>query len=70
MDNVENKNPVDTLGKTLLHEAAEMGQFDVCKLILENVEDKNPSDIFGETPLNIAKERKNQKIVKLISSYI
>ena len=35
---VDNKNPKDEYGETPLHEAADNGHYEICKLIIENLE--------------------------------
>ena len=47
MDDVQNKNPADHQGWTLLHEAAKRVQHKVCHLIMANVQDKDPANNFG-----------------------
>ena len=42
MENIEDKNPPDSIGWTPFHEAAENGRLEVCQLIINNIEDKNP----------------------------
>ena len=37
MDKVEDKNPAAKNGVTPFHNAAHVGHFEICKLILENV---------------------------------
>ena len=50
--NLDDKNPKTTKGA--LHEAAQNGRLDVCKLIIENIVDKNPPNNDGLTPLHRA----------------
>ena len=59
MDDVQNKNPADHQGWTLLHEAAKRVQHKVCHLIMANVQDKDPANNFGATPLSLAKSFKS-----------
>ena len=54
MENIDDKNPMDTKGTTPLHLAAADGHFAVCLAIINQLEDKNPKDIIGETPLHEA----------------
>ena len=46
--------------------AAENGDLDAYKPLLEMIEDKNPSDRFGITPMDIADCLNHEKICKLI----
>ena len=53
IENITNKNPATSSvngGTTPLHEAAENGHFEICKLITANIEAKNPQNAFGQTP--------------------
>ena len=52
---LEDPNPIlDDRGQTCLHYAADYGQYDIAKMILESsTEDKNPTDQNGITPLHI-----------------
>ena len=54
LENVENKNPVDSVGETPYHYAAENGNLTLCKLFAKVLEDKNPESHFGWTPLHTA----------------
>lgn len=52
MAQLTEKNPATVNGATPLHEAADEGHADICRLILDSVEDKNPADSVGDTPLH------------------
>ena len=55
MENVDDKNPADSKGRTALHFAATAGQLDICRLIMDREDDKNPADSEeGLTPLHDA----------------
>ena len=49
MENVTDKNPARNDEFTPLYFAAQNGQFDTCKLILNVVKNKNPAANFGIT---------------------
>jgi ankyrin repeat protein len=53
---LENKNPGDKEGNTLLHSAAWNGHISIVDFILPELEamDKNPADKHGYTPLHYA----------------
>ena len=70
MSNLEDKNPGNNLGWTMLHEAVEKGYIKMVEYILKQVKDKNPVDQFGRTPLDLANQAKKWKIVKLYQSYL
>merc|ERR1712168_219625 len=44
-----NSNPADEL-HTPLHQAAEWGHLEICRLIIDSVEEKNPANGRGSTP--------------------
>ena len=54
VDNVEDKNPSDSIGDTPLHRAAMGGHLAIVKYIMDNIEDKSPKDQEGNTPLHYA----------------
>ena len=49
IDNQDDKNPVQSNGVTLLHEAASRGKLDNCRIIIGNITDKNPAATNGST---------------------
>ena len=51
---LKNINFLDEKGQTQLHEAAQDGVLDICKLIVRYEEDWNPKNEDGETPLDLA----------------
>ena len=55
-DSIQEKNPPAGRGNTPLHEAAEMGHYEICQLILdqESIQEKNPAANDGFTPLHLA----------------
>ena len=66
MDMVEDKNPKDPFGRTLLHEVGKMGHGDIFEMILEEVQDKNPKDNSGLTPFHEAAENGQEEICRII----
>ena len=64
------ENPMDKNGKTPLHQAAENGNLDLCKQILENTNDIFPKMNNGNTPSHLAVANNNKEIVSLINSYL
>ena len=53
----ETKNPSTSTGSTPLHEAAEEGHPEICRLMLGNIppdDNINPPDNVGDTPLHHA----------------
>ena len=60
------KNPSDENGYTPLHEAAQGGHIDICKLILDKITVKNPSDENGYTPLHETAQGGHIDVCKLI----
>ena len=52
LKNIQEKNPKNNHGTTLLHIAAEIGFFEVCKLIMENVIDKIFTIFRGKVYVN------------------
>ena len=49
-----------------LHLAAECGNLELCRYIIDAIEDKNPKDFSGETPLHWAAEKGHYEVCKLI----
>ena len=71
IDYVEDKNPKDKYGLTLLHRAAFDGSYEIFKLIFENVEEKCPRDSEeGYTPLHYASMYGHLEICKCIISKV
>ena len=66
MDNLEDKNPVDSYGWTPLHSAAQNGHLEIVQYIMEYLEDKNPEDKDGWTPLHAAAHKGYLKVCQLI----
>ena len=64
------ENPMDKNGKTPLHQAAENGNLELCKQILENTNDIFPKMNNGNTPSHLAVANNNKEIVSLINSYL
>lgn len=62
-------NRHDSLFKyTPLHRAAQHGDVELVKLLLEAKADPRAKETFGKTPLDLARESKHQDIVKLLES--
>lgn len=53
-------------GWTPIHQAAENGHEQVCKLIMDKIKDKNPADLKGRTPLHIAAKNGYLAVCELI----
>ena len=70
LENVQNKNPTNRLGKTPLHFAASSGHFEIFKLIFKEVEDKHPKDVLGQTPLYFATMQGHLTICYFILDYL
>ena len=71
-ENNEDPNPKSNIDGTPLHNAAENGHFEICKLILDEITEKNPAnidEIGGDTPLHIAAKNNQLEICKLIMNY-
>ena len=69
----KNENPVDVLGLTPLHYAAERGFADVYQLLMDNLEDKSLADQLTKfdpyghwSPLHIAARKGHFQVCKLI----
>merc|ERR1712126_466308 len=57
----------DGLGDTALHIAAERGQTDVCRAILNShVHEEDPTDTWGWTPLHVAAFEGHTEICRAI----
>ena len=54
--------------ETPLHFAAQYGNVELVKLLLEAKADPTAKEFRGKTPLDVAKERKHPDIVKLLES--
>ena len=71
LENVADKNPpTDVTATTPLHQAAEKGHYDICKLFMEKIEEKSPQDIEGITPLLVAARNGHLKIYNMMLGYI
>ena len=57
-------------GRTPLHYAAQFGQFEVVKYIIQFLNEKNPQDSNGHTPLHLAAGKGHLDIVKFIVSFV
>ena len=62
LDVADNKNPADSNGYTLLHEAARKGYNDIFRMIIDAVSEKNPMDVYGNTPFHCAAKSRNDDI--------
>ena len=60
----------DLKGLTPLHDAAEKGHEEICKIIIDSVENKNPNDALGNTPLHLAAKKGHRHICKLIMDVV
>ena len=60
------KNIINEFGETILHLAAEWGNLEVFKLLIENMDDKNPINSIGDSPFNLAAENGHLDICKFI----
>ena len=69
VNNINNKNPKSTRGLTVLHCAAQAGNFDICKLVIGNTDDKNPKHDNGTTPLDVAIKEGHESVVRLLKSF-
>ena len=54
------------VGRTTLHEAAKLGNLDICRLITANTEDSNPKTVLGVTPLQKAAEGGHLEVCQLL----
>ena len=70
LEKLQEKNPANDLGYSLLHWAAQNGHLEICQYIIENANDKNPADLLGETPLHLAAEKGQLEVCKLIADNI
>ena len=57
------------MGRTPLHYAAEHGQLEACKLIIDKAMDKNPVDKCGDTPLHDAAHNGHLHVYQGIMQY-
>ena len=69
-DNLQNKNPADNNGNTILHTAATYGRVEIYQFILEKVKKKDPTNKYGATPFHIAAEYGHLQVCLLIISNI
>ena len=68
MKNLGNdKNPKDSQGITPLHLAAEVGDLEMCKLIVQNVTDKSPLTNKQETPGDLAYQKGHMHLSEIFS---
>ena len=66
MEISRHKNPGTGKGQTPLHVAADRGQLEICRLILDIVEEKNPANLKeGATPLHLAATQGHLEVCKL-----
>ena len=56
--------------RTALHLAAQEGQLEICKFIIESTEDKNPRSDKGITPFYVAAQFGHFKVCKFIMNYL
>jgi ankyrin repeat protein len=56
-------------GSSSLHWAAQGGEVQAVRLLLDNGADVNARNMFDETPSQLASGPKRQEIVKLLSQY-
>ena len=61
------KNPKDSQGITPLHLAAEVGDLEMCKLIVQNVTDKSPLTNKQETPRDLAYQKGHMHLSEIFS---
>ena len=64
------ENCKDNEGRTPLHEAANGGHLEMCKLLIGKMQEKNPVDNSGWTPLHFAAKSGHGEVCKLIAGYI
>jgi hypothetical protein len=65
-----NVEAVDGLGRTLLHQAVELGKISVILFLIAEGADVFAKDKFGNMPLDIAKERGDPVIVDFLSDVL
>ena len=70
LDVADNKNPADSNGYTLLHEASRKGYNDIFRMIIDAVSEKNPMDVYGNTPFHCAAESGSDDICRIIIANI
>ena len=63
---VKDINPKAYDGGTPLHLAAQIGNYEICKFIIDNTVDKNPKDFVDWTPLHWGSQEGHLKICELI----
>jgi hypothetical protein len=54
IDQMDDKNPKNSITITPLHNAALSGHLSICKLILDNINDKSPRNFSRRTPIHYA----------------
>ena len=67
MENNSDKNPENADGITPLHLAAEKGNLELCKLIVQNVTDKSPLNHNQETPKDLAYQNGHMHLYEILS---
>jgi len=70
LDNMEDKNPVDSFGTTPLYLAAMRGHLETYRLILENVQVKNPANEFGHTLFSLAVDRGHTNVCQFCQEHL
>ena len=68
LDHGADPNARDNKGFTALHRAAEIGEVQIVRLLLERGAFPHP-DAAGHTPLSLAQGRAQTAVVKLLSTY-
>ena len=63
---IGDKNPMQTVGISALHMAAQEGHLEFCIFIMEKLENKNPGDNDGDTPLHLAARDGHLKVCRAI----
>ncbi|KAJ5637165.1 hypothetical protein N7490_007044 [Penicillium lividum] len=66
LDTGEDANPIDELGKTPLHIAAEQGNWEIARLLLERNASPWNSDGTKSVPLHLAAENGHFEVVRLL----
>ena len=67
LENNSDKNPENADGITPLHLAAEKGNLELCKLIVQNVTDKSPLNYNQETPKDLAYQNGHMHLFEILS---